>query len=145
MELEILGRKTQRKVFAEAAIKFFRKELKLERSRWNLIVGFERGIQKNEGYSGAVIVPFNGMLIMKLDSGLDVENLARTIAHEMVHVKQYATGKLRMETQRGKHNFYWNGRKSSVKEYYDMPWELQAFSQESILANKFGKFLEKHI
>jgi hypothetical protein len=77
---------------------------------------------------------------MIIDSSLGFERLLLTLAHEMVHVKQYAKGQVKNNSQ-GKVRF-WMG-KSVRKDYYEQPWELEAFSKERILANKVFKILSK--
>jgi hypothetical protein len=70
---------------------------------------------------------------MLIDSGLDMERLVLTLAHEMVHVKQYARGQIKHKL--GGKTYYWMG-KPIRKQYYDQPWEVEAFSKERVLANK---------
>lgn len=55
------------------------------------------------------------------------------LAHEMVHVKQYATGQL-MDYVHGK-MVRWNGQKMFYDEnddqsYYDSPWEIEAYGRQ---------------
>jgi hypothetical protein len=62
-------------------------------------------------------------------------DILETLAHEMVHIKQMATGKLQHKTIRGKEVAFWNGKKVKA-DYLDRPWEQQAWSQEVLLSNK---------
>lgn len=59
--------------------------------------------------------------------------IEKTLAHEMVHIKQYASGQLRDVD--GK--IYWNGkiwRKSKFEDsYLDAPWEVEAYGREQTL------------
>jgi hypothetical protein len=72
-------------------------------------------------------------LIMEVDSSLDGDGLIDTISHEMIHVKQIATGLLR-ET---KGKTYWRGKLVDRKrvKYWDQPWEKNAWRNQAILAN----------
>jgi hypothetical protein len=68
----------------------------------------------------------------------------RTIAHEMVHLKQYTTGELGIylvatKSTSGKRltNTRWKGTlyktredDSDDDEYYDSPWEIEAYGRE---------------
>jgi hypothetical protein len=46
-----------------------------------------------------------------------------TVAHEMVHVKQYAKGELTEQS--------WQGKLINPKqEYWDQPWEIEAHGRE---------------
>lgn len=54
------------------------------------------------------------------------EDLLTTICHEMVHLKQYYDGKLRLDGT----TFYWNGEYYSKPiPYMDRPWEKEAFAK----------------
>lgn len=65
----------------------------------------------------------------------DEEKLMKTVAHEMVHVMQYAMGELRVEGKK----FYWKGERYKTgdpitrAEYYSFPWEVQAYGLENAL------------
>ena len=143
MEIDFLynGRRTGKKLVAEAAIRFFHKDLKLECSRWKMVVSFTRDIAER-GHRGSVCAVTPGLILMEVDPTLDQEQLVHTVAHEMVHVKQYATGRMRNEQRRGRVVTYWNGRACRVKNYFDQPWELQAFRNERVLANRFAQFIQ---
>jgi hypothetical protein len=76
---------------------------------------------------------------MKLRRTLEV------LAHEMVHVKQYARGELYVGAYSGKHR--WQGKWVSDNiNYWDAPWEIEAHGRESGLfiqyadKNELGKF-----
>jgi hypothetical protein len=93
----------------------------------------EAGMAKRDGCRGVVSKVGPKCLSMIIDSGLDIERLIITVAHEMVHVKQYARGQVKSSKSRKTH--YWMG-KNIRKSYYEQPWEIEAFSKERILANK---------
>jgi hypothetical protein len=61
-----------------------------------------------------------------------------TLAHEMVHVKQYATGELR-DALRGPTLHRWMNKPYDVKstEYWDHPWEIEAYGREYGLYLRF--------
>ena len=62
-----------------------------------------------------------------------IMDVCRTLAHEMVHVKQYAKGQVKASKSCKTH--YWMG-KHIRKSYYEQPWEVEAFTKERVLANK---------
>lgn len=75
--------------------------------------------------------------------------LLETVAHEMVHVKQFARGELYESVAQGRHR--WQGewlsnRSKSVMDYYDQPWEIEAHGREVGLfirwaeCNGYGKY-----
>lgn len=58
-----------------------------------------------------------------------VHRILETLAHEMVHIKQYITGELTWETG----SLYWKGKNFNPKdyiEYYDLPYEIEAHGRE---------------
>lgn len=67
-----------------------------------------------------------------INSGLtDVKDIITTVAHEMVHVWQYATGKLR-DYEAPVHR-YENYLYDADMLYRDMPWEIEARQLEKVL------------
>jgi uncharacterized protein YjaZ len=132
MNIQLNIKNSGTKEFIEMVVKFFEKELKLKNSSWTLDVRTKRGMRL-EGTRGCVTYVGPKYLIMLVDSGLDMERLVLTLAHEMVHVKQYARGQIKHKL--GGKTYYWMGRPIR-KQYYEQPWEVEAFSKERVLANK---------
>ena len=73
-----------------------------------------------------------------------LRRLLETVAHEMVHAKQFAKGELYESLRTNKHR--WQGRwLSRDPNYWDQPWEIEAHGRECGLfiqwaqANKLGK------
>ena len=140
MNIQLNIRNSGTKEFIEMVIKFFEAELKLKKSKWTLDVRTNRGMRLEEGTRGCVTYLGPKYLVMFVDSGLDIERLVLTLAHEMVHVKQYARGQI---THRlGGKTYYWMGKKVR-KNYFEQPWELEAFSKERILANKVFQIINE--
>lgn len=79
---------------------------------------------------------------IEVDRELPLRKLLETVAHEMVHVKQYARRELLPDTEN------WMGKTYDPKKvsYWDLPWEIEAHGREVGLfiryceANKLGKF-----
>ena len=59
-----------------------------------------------------------------------------TLAHELVHVKQFARGELTENLQ------YWKGKDHSETEYWDQPWEKEARRLQIQLMTKYMKSFE---
>lgn len=77
---------------------------------------------------------------IEVDKTLDLRTLLTTVAHEMVHVKQYARGELFESVQQAKHR--WQGKYiSNSIEYWDQPWEIEAHGRETGL---FVRWAEEH-
>ena len=89
---------------------------------------------------------------MEINKNLDVETILVTLAHEMVHLKQYATKQLKSKVVSGKEIDIWLGKKYKNLNYLDQPWEKEASSLEmqlytglivnSLVESKFDMIFE---
>jgi hypothetical protein len=70
---------------------------------------------------------------IEVHTGLGSRRTLETLAHEMVHVKQYVYGEIE-ETLMA-----WKGKKydSDANDYYSWPWEIEAHGKELGLYSKF--------
>jgi len=70
-----------------------------------------------------------------------------TLAHEMVHVKQYAKGELR-DLMSNDNMVVWQGARKTIaddtEDYASQPWEAEAFALETSLKNAFIYQEKKH-
>ena len=62
---------------------------------------------------------------------LGVQEIIATLFHEMIHVKQYADGRLQYDG-------VWLGKKYECA-YDQLPWEIEAHEMERIMMEKFGE------
>jgi hypothetical protein len=71
--------------------------------------------------------------LIEVHTNLGVRSILHTLAHEMVHIKQFAYGEMteKLNTWHGK---YVNCNKV---DYYDLPWEIEAYGKEQGLFNNF--------
>jgi hypothetical protein len=61
-------------------------------------------------------------------------NMATTLAHEMVHVRQLAKGMLKYLPNQSK---MWMGKRYTKKtKYLDQPWEQDAFARQEIILRR---------
>lgn len=141
MEIKTVSRSKVRKVTIELATKFLRKELKLERSKFQLTIYTMSGLRKREGYNGVVAQTGEREITMMVDSRLGEGDLIQCVAHEMVHVKQIAKGQLTTDIR---NNQLWLGQRVNVV-YHERPWEQEAFARERLLASRALAFAEKEL
>ena len=94
-------------------------------------------------YGGAVVSGTNDsgrprVFTIELHPGLGAPDIFETLAHEMVHVRQYAKGHLSDGLER------WKGCSANPEDmdYYARPWEREAMALEEGLMVKF-KIAEK--
>jgi len=60
-----------------------------------------------------------------------------TLAHELVHVKQFARGELTHNLQ------YWKGKDCSDTDYWKQPWEIEARRLQKKLMIEFMNEFEQ--
>ena len=81
-----------------------------------------------------------------LQSNLNELEYTKTLLHELVHMKQWIEGSLRLKS--GK--FHWKGINVSNVDYYSQPHEKEAFRMEETLYNRyvfdiFGVWLDNSV
>ena len=81
---------------------------------------------------------------IEINSQAKLRRMLETVAHEMVHAKQFARGELYESLRTNKHR--WQGKWLSKEPgYWDQPWEIEAHGRECGLfiqwaeENKLGK------
>ena len=65
-----------------------------------------------------------------VDPSLGKRNMLLALAHEMVHVKQYAKGELRDYVRSNKSKWKSEIIDPEVVDYWDFPWEIEAHGRE---------------
>jgi hypothetical protein len=81
--------------------------------------------------------------IITIDKNLSKRQMLIALAHEMVHVKQYARGELKDYLRVNKSK--WKGQIIDPVEvdYWDHPWEIEAHGREKDLYYSFLNYLRK--
>ncbi len=76
--------------------------------------------------------------MITIDSRLNKKETLLALAHEMVHVKQYAKGEMR-DIFRPTRMVNWQGERYAHEEmdYWEQPWEIEAYGREKGLYVKF--------
>lgn len=88
----------------------------------------------------------NAYQIMKIwiDAQLSIKQQKLVLAHEMIHVKQYAKGELIVLSEQ---QVLWKGRKyicQQSKRLYT-PWESEAYRTDNLLAKRYKEQPEIHL
>lgn len=66
---------------------------------------------------------------IELKKDLPLRTLLETVAHELVHAKQFARGELYQSSITAKHR--WHGEwLEKNPDYWDLPWEIEAHGRE---------------
>ena len=98
-----------------------------------------KGFGKDTNYGYAMAVDEHSkprVFELEINKNVKLRRLLTTVAHEMVHIKQYARGELydsKLQGKQGKHR--WQGqwlsdRSKHVTDYWDHPWEIEAHGRE---------------
>ena len=116
------GTKTQKK-YARSMVKFCIKTLMPRMKTLDITVNLT---SPNGAMGYCLELDNNRSFEIEADKKLRLRKLLETIAHEMVHVKQYARRELHPV-----HNT-WCGKTYNPKttDYWDLPWEIEAHGRE---------------
>ncbi len=132
------------------AVKFFLDELFKRCTieyKLNIRIAFRKGQciadddgSRNEGLVEEVVVKGETWYYIAISNDASFLDILSTIAHELVHVHQFATGRLNSED-----DWTWEGVSYGEHPYTgteldnQLPWEYDAYSKEIELARKFVK------
>lgn len=132
----------------EEAVEFFAKQLMDPRMVRNLTIDVER--HKKLDVMGECVNEDDTRnprwFTINLRGAEGDDDLVKTIAHEMVHVKQYAKNELSKQLRVSKGKGFkmatkWQGEfwlpKTKEDEYWDAPWEIEAYGREVGLYHKW--------
>ena len=129
MLIDIQGTSRKKTSLIRKVIEYMMIELKLK----NIFIDVEvSNLFVNEKAYGFCSCQNKNEFLIELDQTLNVQELIETICHEMIHVKQYATGEL---VEKGKNILYKNCLYESNSD--SSPWEKEAYEKEIIFADKF--------
>ena len=113
--------------------KFYAKYLNLTNFKYTIYICSAPNLRKHDGNNGIASRTGNKEITIAVDSQLQLPQMLMTLAHEMVHAKQYMRGQYRGELSRnGKIKRIWLGKQYSVA-YLKRPWEREAFRREGEL------------
>ena len=75
---------------------------------------------------------------IEINASKSLKTIMETIAHEMVHVKQYARNELR---ELSDSQFTWCGETvdGTKIDYFDLPWEIEAHGREAGLFRRWAE------
>lgn len=140
MHLSIVGcpDKERFRPFVKRAALFYANELMTVKmlENINLRIKFDKSL---DVYGYASVEEYNGSgkpreFSIELNPLIGAREILDTLAHEMVHIKQYVYGETNEKLTR------WKGTKidSDEIEYYSQPWEIEAYGMAVGLFTKFA-------
>jgi hypothetical protein len=81
--------------------------------------------------------------VIGIDPNLGKRNMLLALAHEMVHVKQYAKGEMKDYARVNKIKFRGQIIEDNTMDYWDLPWEIEAHGRERGLYYRFIESIRK--
>jgi hypothetical protein len=122
------------------AVKFYGKFLLKEKlyNKINLKLSFETLSPKELAYCEWEDDKHN--FIITVNKNLSIKQTLFTLAHEMVHVKQYAKGELKDYIRVDKIKWKNEIHDLTNSDYWFQPWEIEAHGMEKGLYVKFMEF-----
>ena len=137
MEIKILAHgntNPDKVIMVEKTVKFYAKYLNITGFKYKVYVCLAPKLRQKDGNNGICSRTGDKEISIAVDSALALPQMLMTLAHEMVHAKQYVRGQYRGEISRnGKAKRIWLGKQYTVT-YLKRPWELEAFRREGELA-----------
>ena len=131
MEFEVITRSKYKDAIEKSA-KFYAKKLNISKSNYKVVIYTDPGI-KSEGANGFALKTGKNSAQLGLYSRLPILQMLLTLAHEMVHIKQFVRGHYKSEKSRnGKFKKFWLGEQVLAK-YEKQPWEVEAYKKQGIL------------
>ena len=147
MRLNITGKSSnvENKIIRDAA-KFYLNEILRPTTfkKIEISIFLEENLYKNSG-NFAEMFPTEIIIRPKeyeiiLDSKLKKRNLLLCLAHEIIHIEQYVTDKMRLYSRTN--DVLWKGKLYSENtNYWKSPWEIEAHKKELELYSQYIKSL----
>jgi len=132
MEIQVLTR-SKHKDAIEKSARFYAKKLNVLKSNYKVLIYTDSTLKEEEGANGFAMRMGPNVLHIALYSRLPFGQLLRTLAHEMVHIKQFVRGHYRTEPSRnGKLKRFWLGN-HVIAKYEKQPWEVEAYKKQDML------------
>jgi hypothetical protein len=138
MEYQVEANSTKVQKFLDAIMPSIIEQLGLTNSRKAVLVKVTN--DQLDGMEGATFnMEFADCYLVLIKPArritkINLLNIALTLAHEMVHVRQLAKGMMKFLPNNER---VWMGKRYSKKtKYLDMPWELDAFAKQEIVLRK---------
>jgi len=130
MDYLVDARSRTKKKFIEAILPSMIEQLGLNKTKKSLVIRLE---QDCEGMGYTVPVDILDSYVVVIKPTMSIKAIGVTLAHEMVHVRQFAKGFLKVKNGVN----YWCGKRYTKRtKYLDQPWEQDAFARQEIVFRK---------
>ena len=136
MLVKVTGSNKATRKLVTAATWFYAEKLMGKRliNNLKLNIKLKRGMFKKDNTEGTAIWEDESYrpkeFTIELDCGVKIRNILITLAHEMVHIKQWAKGEMYEYVTPGKVRFMKKKYDMNDMDYWDYPWEIEAFGRQ---------------
>lgn len=143
MYLNTIGRPSKVNLkLCKEALKFYGKQLlgEILYHRVGVTLHFDKSLSRKNEYAFCEWEDNNHRakeFTITVDPALGKRNMLLALAHEMVHVKQYAKGELKDYARSNKCKWKSEIIDPAVVDYWDFPWEIEAHGREKGLYIRF--------
>jgi len=112
-----------------------------------ITINLKKNLLSEEGNVGSAIWEDDGYrpkeFIIELDSTVKIRNILITLAHEMVHVKQWAKDEMYQYINvAGIVRFKGEKVHMEIIDYWDYPWEIEAYGKQLGLFVRFCEYMD---
>jgi len=149
MILHIKGSNKAFRKLVESATWFYAEKLMGKRlmSGLEITINLKKNLLSKEGYEGTAIWEDDGYrpkeFTIELDSTVKIRNLLITLAHEMVHIKQWAKDEMyEYMNVAGLVRFKGEKVHMVITDYWDYPWEIEAYGKQLGLFVRFCEYMD---
>ena len=144
MILHIKGSNKAFRKLVESATWFYAEKLMGKRlmSGLEITINLKKNLLSKEGNEGSAIWEDDGYrpreFTIELDTAVKIRNLLITLAHEMVHIKQWAKDEMyEYMNVAGMVRFKGEKVHMVITDYWDYPWEIEAYGKQLGLFVRF--------
>lgn len=145
MQIEVTGHRSRKfKELISEAAEFYCSKLLSKRMLNSLYVEIQLKKKLHDDEDYQAFCDYQGKsdgireFTVELKKGMSIRDTLTYLAHECVHVKQFATGEMKngavyAVTTR------WKGKEinDNAIDYWDLPWEIEAYGREKGLYSRF--------
>jgi hypothetical protein len=138
MEYDVDADNPKIKKFLDSLMPSFITQLGLTNSKRAVLIKVTKDLEDDfQGATMNIEIADCMMVLIKTPkrvTPISMMEIATTLAHEMVHVRQLAKGIMKFAPNEVR---YWKGKRYTKKtKYLDMPWEIDAFSKQELLLRR---------
>jgi len=129
ISIEVTGGKKQERKLMHSLAMFCVKKMMPRKKNLLVDIDIRRNLEYHEGLLGGVIdTDDTNTFEMDICHTMSLRKKLLTVAHEMVHVKQFTRKELTHTTKLAVKS--WKGKNYHDSQYWDCPWEIEAYGRE---------------